>query len=114
MWGRWEASSAKPFGKTLSRRSLVAAACWSIVASGFNRMSMAVTEASAAIARPVPRASMARAHAIDPLSQSRLEVVVFIVVSFRFVLVIGLLKAAALRRLTMVEADFFPDKTSPQ
>ena len=44
---------------------------------------------------------MARAHAIDPLSQSRVEVVVFIVVSFRFVLVIGLLKAAALRRLTL-------------
>jgi hypothetical protein len=42
---------------------------------------------------------MARAHAIDPLSQRRVEVVVFIVVSFRFVLVIGLLKAAALRRL---------------
>jgi len=30
-------------------------------------------EASAAIPRLVPRASMARAHAIDPLSQSRLE-----------------------------------------
>jgi hypothetical protein len=39
--------------------------------------------------------------AIDPLSQSGVEVVVFIVASFRFVLVIGLLKAAALRRLTI-------------
>jgi hypothetical protein len=63
-------------------------------------MSMAVTEVSAAIERPVPRASMARAHAIDALSQSRVEVVVFIVVSFRFVLVFRLPKAAALRRLT--------------
>ena len=62
---------------------------------------MAVTEASAAIARPVPGPSMAKAHAIDPLSQSGVEVVVFIVASFRFVLVIGLLKAAALRRLTI-------------
>jgi hypothetical protein len=84
----------KAFRKTLSRRLLVAAACWSIVASGFSRMSMAVTEASAGI-------GMARAHAIDPLSQSRVEVVVFIVVSFRFVLVIGLLKAATLHRLTV-------------
>jgi len=32
---------------------------------------------------------MARAHAIDALSQSRVEVVVFIVVSFPFVLVIA-------------------------
>src|SRR5262245_13527289 len=81
MWGRWEASSAKPFGKTLSSRSLVAAACLSIVASGFSRMSMAVIEESAAIARPMPGASVATAHAIDPLSQSRLEV--DIVISFR-------------------------------
>src|SRR5437764_15444104 len=87
MWGRCSASSAKPFGNTLRRRSLVAVACWIIVASGFSRMSMAVTEASAAIARLVPRASMARAHAIDHLSQSRLEDVAVIVLSLRCVLV---------------------------
>ena len=35
--------SAKPFGKTSSRRALLASACWSIVASGSSKMSMAVT-----------------------------------------------------------------------
>src|SRR5438552_7866283 len=43
MWGRCEASNGKPFGKTLSRRSFTACACWSIVASGSRRISMAVT-----------------------------------------------------------------------
>src|SRR6266480_2621878 len=60
MWGRWEASSAKPFGKTLSRRSLVAVACSIIVASGSSRMSIAVIGfglASAARAFPPVRAT---------------------------------------------------------
>ena len=39
---------------------------------------MAVTEASAPIARLAPRASMASVHAIDHLSQGRVQVVVFI------------------------------------
>jgi hypothetical protein len=47
-------------------------------------MSMAVTEASAPIARLAQRARMAGVHAIDHLSQRRVQVVVFIVVSFRF------------------------------
>src|SRR5206468_12038096 len=92
MWGRWEASSAKPFGKTLSRRSLVAVACWSIVASGCSRMSMAVTAFGSAlaaagsvvwaVARPVPRASIARAQAIAPFI---IKFVTFSVVSFMVV-----------------------------
>src|SRR5438093_13398624 len=75
MWGRWEASSAKPFGKTLSRRSLVATACWSIVASGSSRMSMAVilflsvaVAVGWAVARPVPRARLATEQASAPFS----------------------------------------------
>src|SRR5271163_1631815 len=47
-WGWCEASSGKPLGYTLSRRSLVACACWSIVASGRSRMSMAVTASGVA------------------------------------------------------------------
>ena len=39
---------------------------------------MAVTEASAPIARLAPRASMASVHAIDHSSQGRVQVVVFI------------------------------------
>src|SRR6266498_2334959 len=79
MWGRWEASSAKPFGNTLSRRSLVAVACWIIVASGSRLMSIAVTAlglASAARAFPPARAT---AQAIAPLSTERVR---FLVVSF--------------------------------
>src|SRR5204863_6793481 len=77
MWGRWEASSAKPFGKTLSRRSLVAVACWIIVASGSSRMSIAVIGfglASAARAFPPARAT---AQAIAPMSRKWVRVLVF-------------------------------------
>src|SRR5438046_9437153 len=91
MWGRWEASSAKPFGKTLRSRSLVAVARWIMVASGSRRMSIAVTAFGSAlaaagsvvwaVARPVPRASIARAHAIVPLSRMFLTFV-FMVVFF--------------------------------
>src|SRR6266478_9877693 len=95
MWGRWEASSAKPFGKTLRRRSLVAVACSIIVASVSRRMSIAVTAFGSAlaaagsvvwaVARPVSRASIARAHAIVPLSgrfSTSVRMVVFFVVVF--------------------------------
>src|SRR5438128_1640582 len=88
MWGRWEASSAKPFGKTLRRRSLVAVACWIIVASGSSRMSMAVIAfglASAARAFPPARAT---AQAIAPLSRMFLTFV-FMVVFFLVVSVSG-------------------------
>src|SRR5947208_6464700 len=94
MWGRWEASSAKPFGKTLRRRSLVAVACWSIVASGSKRMSIAVTAFGSAlaaaglvvwaVAQPAPMASIARAHTIVPLSRMLLTFV-FMVVLLLFV-----------------------------
>src|SRR6266567_2840110 len=91
MWGRWEASSAKPSGKTLSRRSLVAVACSIIVASGSSRMSMAVIGfglASAARAFPPARAT---AQAIAPMSRKRVR---FLVVSFMvgfFLRFVGLL-----------------------
>src|SRR5205809_1629058 len=87
MWGRWEASSANPFEKTLRRRSLVATACWSIVASGSRRMSIAVTAFGSAlaaagsvvwaVARPVPRASMATEQASAPFSWKRVRFLVF-------------------------------------
>jgi len=86
------------FGKTLRRRSLVAVACWSIVASGSRRMSIAVTAFGSAlaaagsvvwaVARPVPRASIARAQAIVPLSRMFLTFV-FMVVFFVVVFVSG-------------------------
>src|SRR6059058_6343934 len=98
MWGRCSASSAKPFGKTLRRRSLVAVACWSIVASGSSRMSIAVTAFGAAlaaagsvvwaVARPVPRASIARAQAIVPLSRMFLT---FVFMAVFFPWFVGLL-----------------------
>src|SRR6266511_2165106 len=85
MWGRWVASNAKPFGNTLSRRSFTACACWSIVASGSRRMSIAVTAFGSAwaaaglvvwaVAQTVPRARVARAHAIAPLSRMLLTFV---------------------------------------
>src|SRR5205814_6693979 len=81
MWGRCSASRAKPFGKTLRRRSLVAVACWIIVASGFSRMSMAVIAfglVSAAKAFPPVRATT---QAIAPLSRMFLTFV-FMAVSF--------------------------------
>src|SRR5437773_12228437 len=81
MWGRWEASSAKPFGKTLSRRSLVAVACPIIVASGSSRMSMAVIGFGlASAARAVPPARTT-AQAIAPVSRKgvRCLVVSFVV-----------------------------------
>src|SRR6266436_4293821 len=96
MWGRCVASNAKPFENTLSRRSFTACACWSIVASGSRRMSIAVTAFGSAlaaaglvvwaVAQTVPRASIARAHA--PLSRMYLNFV-FMVVPFFVVPVSG-------------------------
>src|SRR5947207_15148955 len=77
MWGRWEAASANPVGKTVRRRSLVAVACWIIVASGSSRMSMAVIGfglASAARAFPPARAT---AQVIAPMSRKSVRFLVF-------------------------------------
>src|SRR5512136_2328123 len=89
MWGRWVASNAKPFGNTLSRRSFTACACWTIVASDSRRMSIAVTAFGSAlaatglvvwaVAQTVPRASIARVHAIVPLSRMYLTCVLMAV-----------------------------------
>src|SRR5438552_18510476 len=91
MWGRWEASSAKPFGKTLSRRSLVAVACSIIVASGSSRMSIAVIGlglASAARAFPPVRAA---AQALAAVGGTGVRVLVLSFLVGRLPRLVGLL-----------------------